>query len=275
MMAATCCVCRRHLSKEIDKKNIFKNSLVIKSNLDKTEEKCTSSEKMRLYSAIELIIGRKLSKSKGSQFNICDQCYRKLEDLINFRAQMLISFGTTFQEQNSCLSMQEIISNSKREKPEEYSKDNYLNFNETSNCPKQTDNQLVSDDLINVDENSDSIDFTTIYNYNENKNDLKNSSKLKTDQRNNNLNDSDSSNDNIDVLNCVDSPTRILKNDIESDIDVCSGEDDEILEIEATKRNVILKESENSSDSEIEVCDYEPIGKRTRNFSAVHSSINI
>lgn len=188
---------------------------------------------------------------------------------------MLISFGTTFQEQNSCLSMQEIISNSKREKPEEYSNDNYLNFNETSNCPKQTDKQLVSEDLINVDENSDSIDFTTIYNYNENKNDLKNSSKLKTDQRNNNLNDSDSSNDNIDVLNCVDSPTRILKNDIESDIDVCSGEDDEILEIEATKRNVILKESENSSDSEIEVCDYEPIGKRTRNFSAVYSSVNI
>lgn len=212
----------------------------------------------------------KVSKSKGSPSVLCKQCCRKLQDHLNFRTQILLSFG---KNENSSFSTQQIFVNSKKEETGEI-KENSSNIFKTADCAENSDNQQNPDDLINVDENSDSIDLSTLRN-NEGTSDFPNFKEVQTDQKNNNLNDSDSSNDNIDVLNCIESPKRVSKNDLESDIDVCSGDDDEILEIESANKKEELKLSENSSDSEIEVCDYEPIGKRTRNLDSVYSEVNI
>ncbi|XP_043480747.1 GATOR complex protein WDR24-like [Leptopilina heterotoma] len=275
MMTATCCICQRQLSSEIDKKNIFKDCLLIQSDFDKTEEKSTSVKKLRLYTAIELIIGTKVSKSKGSPSILCKQCYRKLEDHINFRTQILISFGKTVQDEKSSFSTQQTFVNTKREESQKIKENSSNDIIKSADCPENSDNHQNPDDLINVDENSDSIDLSTLRNNDKDTNDFTNFKKVQTDQKNNNLNDSDSSNDNIDVLNCIESPKRILNNDLESDIDVCSGDDDEILEIESANKKEELNLSENSSESEIEVCDYEPIGKKTRNLDSIYSGVNI
>lgn len=262
-MATTCCVCQLQLSNELHK-NIFKDDLVIRSTLDKSEE--TSNDKIRL--AIELITGRKVFEAKGSSSDLCDQCFQKLQDFMNFRAQILKSFKRLFEEENFSNSSNSEIKNSL-----EFFKDSD-DFIDISDCPKLPDNQMISDDLINVDENSGLFDLSLIRNDDDNTNDFANCDKSLTNQRNNNL-DSESSNDNIDVQNFDEIPTRILNNDIESDIDVCSGEDDEILEIEPKIIKENIKEIENSSDSDIEVCDYEPIGKRTKSLNPLYSAINI
>lgn len=99
-------------------------------------------------------------------------------------------------------------------------------------------------------------------------NDSVNCSRLQNDQDNNNLNESDSSSENIDVQRCEDSPPRVQESDIESEIDVCSGDDDEILEMQEQRKENIL-EVQSSSESEIEVCDYEPTGKRIKNLNTL------
>lgn len=55
--------------------------------------------------------------------------------------------------------------------------------------------------------------------------------------------------------------------DIESDIDVCSGEDDEILELDVHREKNETIQLDTSSESDIDVCDYEPTGKRMKNYT--------
>ena len=145
-----------------------------------------------------------------------------------------------------------------------------LTADEILDCPKLPGRKLASEDVLNVDENSTTLDSNDVRNEEEETNDSTNCSRLQNDQDNNNLNDSDSSNsnDNIDVQNYDESPVRVQENDIESEIDVCSGDDDEILEVEdESRKNNIIEQS--SSESEIEICDYEPTGKRIKNVNAL------
>lgn len=44
--------------------------------------------------------------------------------------------------------------------------------------------------------------------------------------------------------------------DIESEIDVCSGEDDEVLELDVQNNRDEIYEIESSGESDIQVCDY-------------------
>ncbi|XP_076381103.1 uncharacterized protein LOC117222693 isoform X2 [Megalopta genalis] len=71
-------------------------------------------------------------------------------------------------------------------------------------------------------------------------------------------------NNSIDNINELD--LKHQDTDIESEIDVCSGEDEEVLELDDQKRTINIIEIDTSSESDIEVCDYEPIGKRFKKY---------
>lgn len=60
--------------------------------------------------------------------------------------------------------------------------------------------------------------------------------------------------------------------EIESEIDVVSGEEDDILELDIEKAKNETVEINSSSESDIEVCDYEPACKKI-NYSALSPSI--
>lgn len=71
----------------------------------------------------------------------------------------------------------------------------------------------------------------------------------------------------------IDNLNKIINNDIESDIDVCSGDDDEILELDINNAQNEITEVEESSGSDIDVCDYEPSGKRTKNYNTLSQPV--
>lgn len=103
----------------------------------------------------------------------------------------------------------------------------------------------VDDDDVNEDETNNSINC-----------------RLQNDQENNNLDDSDNSADSTVVTRAGEVDVKQPDHDIESEIDVCSGEDDDVLELDVQKIKNETVEINSSSESDIEVCDYEPTGKR-------------
>ena len=168
------------------------------------------------------------------------------------------------------LKQKSLESQAEKPKPQDAPKNSDFEFleDEISDCPKLPEKKSISEDLINVDENSTSLDVDLVQNDEEDTTDSINCSRLQNDQENNNLNETDSSNDNTDVQNCEGSPSRVQDTDIESEIDVCSGDDDEVLEMQDQGRKVNVSEAQSSSESDIEVCDYEPTGKRIKNLNA-------
>lgn len=80
---------------------------------------------------------------------------------------------------------------------------------------------------------------------------------------------------NVDVVRY--SPEEILSRkvdiDLESDIDVCSGEDDEVLELDFKDCKQEVTEISSTSDSDVEVCDYEPSGKRMKSYNTLPPAI--
>lgn len=103
-------------------------------------------------------------------------------------------------------------------------------------------------------------DATYTPNENGETNDSVAASASQNDQENNNV-ESDNSADATFSSSMDDSLTK-PDYDIESEIDVCSGEDDDVLELDVHKQNSETVEINSSSEEEIEVCDYEPMGKR-------------
>lgn len=127
---------------------------------------------------------------------------------------------------------------------------------------KKSKNLLINtkeEDLINVDEDSTSLDINIALNDDE---EVDNSltKRLPNDKKNN----------NIETINPVCTPVhsstkddRVQETSKECEIDVCSFEDDEVLELDLPKKkNEIVEIVSSSSESDIEVCDDEPPCKR-------------
>lgn len=146
----------------------------------------------------------------------------------------------------------------------EYTKEAKTVFNALSLSSPKQDEQSIShkkdkklikqhliEDLINIEDNSMSSDNNcdSII------------SKFQNDQENNNCKDSDNE-DNLLNSNDEKFKKKNIDYDIESEIDVCSGEEDDVLELDVQKSNGETVEINSSSESDIEVCDYEPTGKR-------------
>ncbi|XP_046745793.1 uncharacterized protein LOC124411020 [Diprion similis] len=51
---------------------------------------------------------------------------------------------------------------------------------------------------------------------------------------------------------------NVAERDEESEIDVCSGDDDEVLELDFQSRKDEIYEIDSSEESDVQVCDYEP-----------------
>lgn len=85
-------------------------------------------------------------------------------------------------------------------------------------------------------------------------------------------NDSESS-ESSDIDVSQQSISKLQENDIESEIDVCSGEADEVLELDVQCRQNEAINISSSSESEIEVCDYEPSGKKIKHYNTLSPTI--
>lgn len=189
-----------------------------------------------------------VSKEDDLPQKICESCFQKLEVSINFRSQLLVTknllFNAMLKENVSLVSDQRVsrLSNSLE--------DTTLDLSRNKDSESLIVEKKISDEnLINLDdsaaikpENSETNESIV--------------DKLQNDQENNNV-DSDNSAENTFSL-----PLIKPDYDIESEIDVCSGEDDDVLELDVHKQNNETVEINSSSESEIEVCDYEPMGKR-------------
>lgn len=214
---------------------------------------------------------------------LCLVCFQSVESFINFRFQFIRSEEILLQ--SGYPNSKEIINNTENEiqkKPlldpsssikdinEAIQKKENANISTKSESsdripilPMLKENhehtsKTVPENLINVDDSSVSLDVNSFHDYELHDFPI---GKLENDQENNNLNDSDNSSNNPVPRN-EDVAVKPVDHDIESEIDVCSGEDDEVLELDVQKARNETVEINSSSESDIEVCDYEPVGKR-------------
>lgn len=218
------------------------------------------------------------NEEKLSQ-KLCEVCFQNVEAYINFRFQLLKSRdillcsvyedakaeanNKSIEAENLMLLNTPISKVGINDIPQKTPEINLFQSEYFASplLPKTVVNnsltKTMSEDLINVDDDSTSLDV----NEDEETNDSINC-RLQNDQENNNLNDSDNSVDNAEVTNIQDTEIKQVDHDIESEIDVCSGEDDDVLELDVQKIRNETVEINSSSESDIEVCDYEPTGKR-------------
>ncbi|XP_001600077.1 uncharacterized protein LOC100117019 [Nasonia vitripennis] len=276
MQSTLCRGCRRPLLDENSGRNIFDDDSVIKSfDSDGSYNKKWC---MKLSAGIELITGQKVTKEEKLPHKLCEVCFQNVEAYINFRFQLLKSkdvflcsvYEDAKVEANKSIEAENLmllntpiskvgINDVLQKTPE-----NILfqsEFFASPLLPKTVVNNslpktMSEENLINVDDDSTSLDV------NEDETNDSINCRLQNDQENNNLDDSDNSADNAVVTHLEATDIKPLDHDIESEIDVCSGEDDDVLELDVQKIKNETVEIHSSSESDIEVCDYEPTGKR-------------
>lgn len=128
----------------------------------------------------------------------------------------------------------------------------------------------MSEDVMNINENEVSYISNCTFNTALSSNEIENDSSINLNFHHNVDNASDYSSD-IDNLN-VDTPrSKIQKSDIESDVNVCSGEDDEIIELSIEYEH---NETVNISSTESEEdYDYGPTVKKTKLSNQISSPL--
>lgn len=148
-------------------------------------------------------------------------------------------------------------------------KDNHLMENVNSIGDKISNKRITIEDVINVDETSTPSDYNLQLSNQvatDSINSINNMAELENNQENNNSSDLENCNNDSNISICREIVLKVQDNDIESEIDVCSGEDEEVLELDNHSKRTNIVEIDTSSESDIEVCDYEPIGKRIKNY---------
>ncbi|XP_018400922.1 PREDICTED: uncharacterized protein LOC108778291 [Cyphomyrmex costatus] len=208
---------------------------------------------MTLKDAIELITGYTISEIDNAI--LCDICFYKVESYIKFRSQLVASFGRLNNIQISDLDSSDLknvditntslfskITNTESEIPKEI-----MNINEnnvSSNCSNLSSRETTNDSCYT---NSPS----NFHHYVDNV--------------------SDYGSDIDDNLNVDIARSRIQKSDIESDINVCSGEDDEVLELPVEYKH---SEAINISSTESEEdYDYGPTFKKIKLSNRISSPV--
>ncbi|XP_066583176.1 uncharacterized protein [Prorops nasuta] len=251
MPSTICFICQTNISNGL--KNIFDDIILINSKiLLKSSENEKNYQEMKICEAIRLITDCSIQETNETSVFICETCTEKLRSCLNFRELLFISLKHTFTRANSENIQQKEI----QEKP----------------IFEQPVQKSLPEELINVDENSESQELE---NLNINQCETNYMSPDTKYQNACEFNDSmiespnDCSSDSISTDICK----KIDDNNIESDIDVCSGDDDEVLELDIQNKSNETVEIGSSSESDIEVCDYEPTGKRLKNYNTLSPAV--
>ncbi|XP_054014311.1 ABC transporter H family member 2-like [Hylaeus anthracinus] len=261
-MAAVCCGCFKTLT-DVEQKNIFDETLriFIDDYIENSNKIDECKKQLKLSESIELIMGIKIVQSNEQSVNLCDNCFQNIQLYINLRTRLLHSLRSLKNGSNS----NEPSSKNECTKTSQNQQDNQSIEN------VDTNKKVVFEDVINVDENSTPLEFNSQLSDQEtaDTNDsINNVTDLQDDQENNNSSDLENSNTNSSPSMSREIPLKVKDNDIESEIDVCSGDDEEVLELDNQDTRANIVEINTSSESDIEVCDYEPIGKRMKKYHA-------
>ncbi|XP_043259469.1 uncharacterized protein LOC122401419 [Colletes gigas] len=261
-MQTVCCGCFETLS-DNERKNVFDETLWISvddcvENGIKTNE---TKKQLKLSRSIELITGEKIAQSDKKSVNLCNKCFQNVQLYINLRSRLLYSLRS-LNDRSDSINEDEFGLSIERTKVSQNEKDNQLKENVNSISDKVSNNRIIIEDVINVDETSMPLDFNSqLF-------DQETEIELQNDQENDTLTDLENSNTDSNPSISKEMILKIQDNDIESEIDVCSGEDEEVLELDHQCERTNIVEISTSSESDIEVCDYEPIGKRMKNYHA-------
>lgn len=263
-------------------KNIFSSDIVIAST-EETESSTpvSSNESIKLYHGIELITGRKINGQSKQHADLCIVCFHKVESYLKYRAQLLMStnaLNNLYEIDNglTCTSSSEANNSSSSNTNNETitsSNDKHTSLHDEIIQKNSADNQRVQEskissaEVINVDENSVSLNFNNSANNASDTNESVGSSETYNDNENNNVNGSENSDGSSEISVSKETISKVQENDIESDIDVCSGEDDEVLELDVQCKKDETVEISSTSESDIEVCDYEPTAKRIKYYN--------
>lgn len=210
---------------------------------------------------------------------LCATCCQKIESFTVFRMQLLDTFEKRTNYSNS-ENISKSISNLESLQCLEHQKNSLIMdkitdviVNKIPNNYRLLEPKITVDDGIDVIDNSIPLELNNSLSDESETNDSLGSNKLSNDQENNNLNDSDYSNEVPDINHSKVAFSKIQDNDIESEVDIYSGEYDEVLELDVQCKNDDITDSENFSESEAEIYDYEPIGKKIKNYNALSSAL--
>ncbi|XP_071635169.1 uncharacterized protein [Temnothorax longispinosus] len=244
------CICCKQLSDDTCR-NVFDEKLLIDSREKDIHEE--SDGHVTLRNAIEVITGYTISEIGNTI--LCETCFHKVESYIKFRSQLVASFGrlnnTQILDLDSSSSENAEITNT------------WL-LSKASNTGSD-----VSKEIMNVNENN--VSYVSNYS-NLSSSEAENDSSCPNLQLNFHRyvdNASDYGSDIDDNLNVDTSRSRIQKSDIESDVNVCSGEDDQVLELSVEyKHNETVNVSSTESEEDY---DYGPTFKKIK-FSSRRSS---
>ncbi|XP_076381102.1 uncharacterized protein LOC117222693 isoform X1 [Megalopta genalis] len=244
-----CCGCFESILVD-ERKNIFDDNLWISihqytENFKETNE---SMKQMKLSDCIELITGRKIVRMNQKLVDLCPKCFQNVQSYINFRTRLLLSLCSEKDENKSTNLIQS-------------EKDSCLLGNTTTNDNKLLKEETLAECAVNIVESD-----IPLYSIIDNNNSIDNINELGNEQENKASNDLENSRINFGTSISWHIDLKHQDTDIESEIDVCSGEDEEVLELDDQKRTINIIEIDTSSESDIEVCDYEPIGKRFKKY---------
>ncbi|XP_076640627.1 uncharacterized protein LOC143352171 [Halictus rubicundus] len=260
-MQSICCGCLKSIPVD-ERKNIFDENLWISIHSKNSEETKENMKQIKLSDSIELITGLKIIETNQQLVNLCSRCFQHVQSYINLRTQLLISL---------CSSNNASISNANV-------KNTNIVQNEKAICSLENantiDSKLIRDETVLEYAVNNTVETDIpLYNVIDNNNSIDNITKLENEQENNTSNSL--KNSNVDYGSSISRKIDFKNqdNDIESEIDVCSGEDEEILELDDQRRTVNIIEIDTTSESDIEVCDYEPLEKRLKNYHAFSSRL--
>lgn len=231
-MSNTYCGCCKQLSNG-NRKDIFDENLLIKSqgnNAIEEFDKC-----MTLRKAIELITGYAISKVNNAV--LCEICFEKVECYIKFRSQLV----TLFERSNNTQVSNINLPNSTSMKVTET-----LNT-QTIDTGSETLKGITNENNVLTNSGDSSSSGSEINDSSSYCNELPN---FQSD-----ISDSTSDFDNTSSIDT--SYPKIEKSDIESDVNVCSGEDtDDVLELaDRCKYNDSISSSLTESEDDY---DYGP-----------------
>ncbi|XP_077258008.1 uncharacterized protein LOC143895075 [Temnothorax americanus] len=242
------CICCKRLSDD-NCRNVFDEKLLIDSQEKDLREE--SDGHVTLRNAVEVITGYTISEI--GKTILCETCFHKVESYIKFRSQLVASFGR--------LNNAQILD---------------LDSSSSENA-EITNTSLLSEASDTGSDASKEMTNVNECNYVSNYSDLS-SSEAENDSSRTNLqltfhryvdDASDYGSDIDDNLNVDTSRSRIQKSDIESDVNVCSGEDDEVSELSVEyERNETVNVSSTESEED---CDYGPTFKKIKFSSRISS----
>ncbi|KAL2731082.1 serine/threonine-protein kinase pakA-like [Vespula squamosa] len=276
-MDSICYGCQRVVSNE-NAKNILNDDLLIESSDYVDAGSIVCKKIIKLYDGIELLTGYKVPKDLNSAV-LCTTCCQKIESFTVFRMQLLDTFEKRASYSNS-ENISKPISNLESLQCLEHQKNNLVVdkitdviVNKIPNNYRLLEPKITVDDGVNVIDNSISLELNNSLSDESETNDSLGSNKLSNDQENNNLNDSDYSNEVPDINHSKVVFSKIQYNDIESEVDIYAGEYDEVLELDVQCKNDDITDLANFSESEAEIYDYEPIGKKIKNYNALSPAL--